>query len=447
MEINSLGFIKPINKLNKTKSFYSKIHIFNNIDSNLELSKSKIEKIKKIRNRNKCWICEGWREIEFIFKPKENIINPQFHLVKIHFNFDNFKPYDMIGNGIKYTIIRMCPPGNLLYFYSIDSEIVDFYGDDNYIIEKNPIIYTFDNLYFEELNNIKLKNENNINNENNKNNDNDNNEKEKEKKVSISILGKKYIEQNLKVIDEDFLKVIKYCEPRPGKIKNKIIKPKTPWSFNNSIFYFCGYNYEGENEDIINECFEFDFTRCDFKKIIKSETQIEELKIYLRTYYKNIIECYKYYSSFSGEEIFQITNDLLKEFINKCNNFIDDSYNIENIFSIKNSIISNEIDLEERDNRQNKNLCYNLVRHQFLLFLVQISKDKYMNKLQKFKNIIDAVKYSFENHFENSIKGFDNNIWRKERYYNEKIDNFLLAYLPLLDGIYKTFIKQKDELK
>ncbi len=449
MEINSLGFIKPINKLNKTKSFYSKIHIFNNIDSNLELYKSKIEKIKKIRNRNKCWICEGWREIEFIFKPKENIINPQFHLVKIHFNFDNFKPYDMIGNGIKYTIIRMCPPGNLLYFYSIDSEIVDFYGDDNYFLEKNPIIYTFDNLYFDELNSVKLKNDNNnLDNENNKNNNTDDNENnEKEKKVSISILGKKYIEKNLKVIDEDYLKVIKYCEPRPGKIKNKIIKPKTPWSFNNSIFYFCGYNYEGESEDIINECFEFDFTRCDFKKIIKSETQIEELKIYLRTYYKNIIECYKYYSSFSGEEIFQIKNDLLTEFINNCNNFIDDSYNIENMFSIKNSIISNEIDLEERDNKQNKNLCYNLVRHQFLLFLVQISKDKYMNKLQKFKNIIDAVKYSFENHFENSIKGFDNNIWRKERYYNEKIDNFLLAYLPLLDGIYKTFIKQKDELK
>ena len=57
------------------------------------------------------------------------------------------------------------------------------------------------------------------------------------------------------------------------------------------------------------------------------------------------------------------------------------------------------------------------------------------------------MKYSFENHFENSIKGFDNNIWRKERYYNERIDNFLLAYLPLLDGIYKTFINQKDDLK
>ena len=448
MEINSLGFIIPIEKLNKTKSFYSKIHIFNYIDSNLELSKSNIEKIKKIRNRNKCWICEGWREVEFIFKPKEHILDPQFHLVKIHLNFENFKPYDMIGNGIKYSIIRMCPPGNLFYFYSVDSEIVDFYGEDNYIIEKNPIIYTFDNSYFEELNNVKLKNENIEKNDLNNNLNIDNNEyNENEKKISIHTLGKRIIEKNLKVIDEDFLKVIKYCEPRPGKIKNKIIKPKTPWAFQNSIFYFCGYNFEGENEEIINECFEFDFKRCEFKNIIKSETQIEELKIYLRSYYKNIIECYKYYSSFSGEDIFQITNELLKEFIYKCNNFIDDSYKIENIFIIKNSIISNEIDVEERDEKENKNLCYNLVRHQFLSFLVQISKDKYINKLNKFKSIIDAVKYSFENHFENSIKGFDNNIWRKERYYNERIDNFLLAYLPLLDGIYKTFIKQKDELK
>ena len=169
--------------------------------------------------------------------------------------------------------------------------------------------------------------------------------------------------------------------------------------------------------------------------------------MFLKNYYKNIIDCYKYYSSFSGFDIFQISENSLKTFINKCNDFIDNEYNIENIISIKNEITSNLIDKEERSKKKNKNLSDNLVRHQFLNFLVKISIDKYKNKLKMFKNTLDAVMFSFKNHFENAIIGFDNNKWRIENYYNEKIDNFLLAYLTLLDGVFKTFLIPKGETK
>ena len=464
MKINSLGFITAIDKNKRNESFYSKSHIYNNLETNSNLMKSNIENIRKIRSRNNCWICEGWREIEFIFKPKIPIKDPQFHLVKIHFNFDDFEPYDMIGNGLKYNIYRMCPPGNIFYFFSVDSIPVEYYGVDNYKIKsQHPIIFTFEQNYFDELNKIKLKEKYSIKNSTlinkkminkileTKENENEiilNTERnEEKKKVAIYVLGKKTIEKNVKVIDENYLKIIKYCEPRPPKIKNNIIKPKSPWTFQNSIFYFCHYNYEGYDDKLISDCFEFDFKRCQFENEVKFHSELNDLKMFLKNYYKNIIDCYKYYSSFSGFDIFQISENSLKNFINKCNDFIDNEYNIENIISIKNEITSNLIDKEERSKKKNKNLSDNLVRHQFLNFLVKISIDKYKNKLKMFKNTLDAVMFSFKNHFENAIIGFDNNKWRIENYYNEKVDNFLLAYLPLLDGVFKTFLIPKGETK
>jgi hypothetical protein len=54
------------------------------------------------------------------------------------------------------------------------------------------------------------------------------------------------------------------------------------------------------------------------------------------------------------------------------------------------------------------------------------------------------VKYSFENHFLPAIDSYDIHNWRKERYYIEQVDNFIKAHLPILDGLYKTFAKNKD---
>jgi hypothetical protein len=36
----------------------------------------------------------------------------------------------MVGNGNKYTIVRMCPPGNVYYFFSVDGIPIDDYNYD-----------------------------------------------------------------------------------------------------------------------------------------------------------------------------------------------------------------------------------------------------------------------------------------------------------------------------
>ena len=173
MIIDSLGFITAIKKEKNLKSSLSKSHLFIKIDSDKNLTKTNIDNVRKIRSINKCWICENWREIEFVYKPKEPIIDPQYHLVKIHLNIDNWKPYDMIGDGKKYNIIRMCPPGHIYYFFSIDGvpiqNINHTFDIDVYnhfearnmeeIINcgKHPIRFTFDDNFYDEYNNIQLR--------------------------------------------------------------------------------------------------------------------------------------------------------------------------------------------------------------------------------------------------------------------------------------------------
>jgi hypothetical protein len=42
-----------------------------------------------------------------------------------------------------------------------------------------------------------------------------------------------------------------------------------------------------------------------------------------------------------------------------------------------------------------------------------------------------------EKHFLPVMNDYDTHKWRIERYYNENVDNFLKAFLPVLDAIFK----------
>ena len=101
MEINYLGFITPKEKEQKNieKNSFSKSHIHYKMNTDYALRKTKYDSIRKIRSKTNCWICEGFREIQFEFTPEETILDPDNHLVKLHLDFDDYKPFDMIYNG------------------------------------------------------------------------------------------------------------------------------------------------------------------------------------------------------------------------------------------------------------------------------------------------------------------------------------------------------------
>ena len=466
MEINCLGFLSPLEK-SKNNKYFSESQIYYGINKNYELRKTGIETVRKIRGKNKCWICEGFREIKFEYIPKEPIEDPNNHLVKLHLNFDDYRPFDMLCNAKSYQIVRMCPPGEINYFFTVDSVPVKTQASsgnnkfEKIKNEKDYIKYTFEQDYMDEIKNIREKllykqikekeeSEDSIDSENINENDDLKNIIIKLPKDKITIIvdtiSKIDVKVNHNVINENLNKNIFFSEPRPEKIVNKFVKPRTPWSFPISIWAYYGYQYEGISEEYLNECFEFDFNRCQFYKDFKDSESLTELKIFLRERYRDIIDCYKYYSSLSGFQIWQITQNNLTEFISHCPGMCDVKYDINNIYLTQKTVCGNLLDKEERK-KNNKNLSDNVVRHQFMNLLVKSAKDKYVTVLKTTKDVLAATKLAFEKHYDPAIKGFEYHKWRKERYYNEQVDNFLKAFLPILDGVFLSVSRQKGPRK
>ena len=466
MEINCLGFISPLES-KRDERYYSESQIYYGLNKDYLLRKTGIEKVRKIRGKNNCWICEGFREVKFEYIPKEPILDPNNHLVKLHLNFDDYRPFDMIWNGSLFQIVRMCPPGEVSYFFTVDSIPVKTQapsGQNNFEKIKNEsdyIRYTFEPDYLEELKNIRAKllyqrrkDKENNNKENEDDSDNESDEDEnsflnlsKDKMtITVDTISKIHVKVNYNVVNENLSKNIFFSEPRPPKIIDKFVKPRTPWSFPISIWAYYGYEYEGISEDYLNSCFEFDFNRCQFQKDFKEEESLAELKKFLRGRYRDIIDCYKYYSSLSGFQLWQITQNNLTEFISHCNGMCDIKYDINNIFLTQKTVCGNLLDKEDRK-KNNRNLSDNIVRHQFMSLLVRAAKDKYVTVLKTTKDPLIATKMAFENHYDYAIKGFEYHKWRVERYYNEQVDNFLKAFLPILDGVYLSVAKQKGPRK
>ena len=160
MSIDALGFLHPL--YGKEEKFFANCQLSYPMNKDYNLRKSHIDNVRNLRGLNKCWICDGYREIEFTFVPKEPILDATSHIVKIHLSFDNYEPFGMHCLGSKFQIVRMCPPGEISYFFTVDTIPVEEEGENgnNEIIELNKNHYiniSFDSEYMEELNNIRAR--------------------------------------------------------------------------------------------------------------------------------------------------------------------------------------------------------------------------------------------------------------------------------------------------
>jgi hypothetical protein len=125
MTIDSNGFVHAIDRSKIDTSFFANQQIYYRINT---LLKTNIRNIRNIRARNNCWICEGWRELKFTYKPPNNIENPQDLDVKIHLNFENYVEYDTNWTKTEFQIYRMCPPGTVLFYFTINKQPATSYG-------------------------------------------------------------------------------------------------------------------------------------------------------------------------------------------------------------------------------------------------------------------------------------------------------------------------------
>ena len=459
MKIDSLGFIHPIKKEEKIHNFYSKSQISYDLENIKRMPKLLASPINKMRSGNNCWICQCWREIEFVLDIKLKDVKPKYTVVKIHLDFENYKPFDMIYKKKCFRIIRMCPPGKIKYFFTIDGNPAKrCYKEYKYQIKEyeKPIIYTFDQKYIEQYNNVKSMLLRTISQNEMKVNTNFENyvymqEDERDaddilisKTIVVKTFGIRYIEPNNNVITHDYQSLLKYSIPRPEDTSSRA-KNQIPWKFSDSIWNLCNYNYEGESDEIIDKMFEVDFNRGEYDIVFIKESEFDSAKNLLKEYYRKIVESYIYLSSYSSSNLWQITSDKIIDWLKDKCDFFDDKYSFNNMAKIIEDIYFTKKNKEDRLRYKNfPSNKYNLIRHTFMDLLINLSVDKYVNTLGVTSSPFEALKMTFEHNYLYGIDGHDQQSWRKERYYNEEVDNYLKAFLPLLDGLFHTFsIKDK----
>ncbi len=140
MTIDELGFVQAIDRKKIDSNFFANQQIYYRIDDEHPLIKSNIRNIRKIRAKNNCWICEGWRELKFAYKPPEKVEDPKEMDVKIHLNFENYKEYDTIYQNQEFVANRLCPPGRVLFYFTVNREPATQYGSITTDLPE-PIIY------------------------------------------------------------------------------------------------------------------------------------------------------------------------------------------------------------------------------------------------------------------------------------------------------------------
>ena len=422
MWVDELGFVYPIEKNKYKQNHFANSQIFYRIANDHPLNRSNVLNVQKLRSKNNCWICEGWREIKFHYKPNKFEGNLESSYVRLHLNFENYKSFNLNLIGDSFVCHRMCPSGVLNFFLTMNGIPVDNYGPITHEL-KDAIIYTQEEKPKEYE-------------------DEEDDEEEKElKKFIITKVAQTNVEINPEVISSDgYIKLIKFCVPRPEKTNLKK-RPRTPWSFPASIWAFYGYDINGEPESAYNNAFEFDYNRCNFGKD-KDLTGDDEfdLKTILRSKYKQMIETYKNLSAYLGWKIWQIGQNQITEFVSNCPDLLDKNYLINDVLVKVTEVKSNAIDKQDR--KKNQNIPDNIIRHQFMMLLVKIAKDKYF-RTKQIPSVVEAVDYSFEHHYDFYLNQFKNNKWREERYYNEEVDNILKSHIPIFDALFYSYAPQQ----
>ncbi len=117
--------------------------------------------------------------------------------------------------------------------------------------------------------------------------------KKKLKKLNVP---KTNIIENIIQINEPITKTFltnMRCIPRPPPKSLKGRESiKTPWDFFKSVFR----DYKPDTNQLLTDCFEFDWSNSKITKIIKSEEELQKIKTFLKGVYKHIRETYKYYA-------------------------------------------------------------------------------------------------------------------------------------------------------
>jgi NLR family CARD domain-containing protein 3 len=421
--VDTYGVVRTEKKYNPEEYGKTNWIGYHSTDGRSVQIKEKKLKIAKIRSHTHCWIWEGWRQEKFVLtagKSHKKLFDP----VYIHFDFDDYKPdlmtqkkqKDGYSGQVVYELYRMVPPGKTLYFYTVNHEY--FYAQDQPKLQ-NKIKMNIKNIeFYEEIEDDGRPPESD--------------EEEEESVFSYSLGIMNYTSGKPKsVIDEEYNPKNKHCFPRPPDkvyIKPRNRRPKTPWSFPISIFK----DYQMETEELLTECFEFDWSCLKLPKM--TDEELLEIKTELRKGYKIFKSAYKYLAGVgtgSGGGVFSIPLNCYTDFVKQI-----DLVNGKDIrFAESDTLFLTQ-------NKRNKTSYLNpgvaLVRYQFLEVLSRLALKRYEDtKLANSKG--EAIKMMYERNLYPFYGKDDPQKFRDEKYWVEEVDNIFKSHILLFEYLYKNY--------
>ena len=158
-------------------------------------------------------------------------------------------------------------------------------------------------------------------------------------------------------------------------------------------------NYSLNTQELLLECFEFDWNATKLSAFIKDETVKTQTKEVLKSRYELVLEAYKSLSALSGSENFAIGSNVLSDFLSQCK-VIDGSFSLSDLgvnWNVSNS-----------SKTENNNLRNGLCRYEFLEILVRIAHDKYIRN-RTLQTIPEAVEKLFTEHLNEILPKYDTN--------------------------------------
>ena len=225
-----------------------------------------------------CWICEGWTRMQFKvtrmqalgekMPPKKvpgqytSLEEKQQSAVYLHLNFEGFKPVRMLevteSEESYFTLHRMIPPGSLTYFYSV--------GDPNLVAADS----TKSLVTITDQSNPSTKVENKL----------VQMSMGEQNKLTVKVPRVNYCDEDidvqtgaLRVEDLNQIKGLPRAEPI---VDEKEERPRTPWSFDKSIFA----NYTKDTDEILLNCFDFDWHSGKLEKVAMKFQKEQRDKVY-----------------------------------------------------------------------------------------------------------------------------------------------------------------------
>lgn len=189
----------------------------------------------------------------------------------------------------------------------------------------------------------------------------------------------------------------------------------------------------------MEKCLEFDLINSKISRIVKNPDDFVEIKLMLKAIYKNLKDCYRYYSAIGTiSDVWSIPMNAFTDF---CKNSGILDYKLLRMADLDRLFITTYTKTDKVRNYRSPD--HAIVRHQFSEILVRIAQEKYISDKKTVASDKDAFKILLDDNLTSYIKDFDTDKWRHERYWVEEVDIVLKSYAPIIRNLYKKYSSAK----